>query len=142
MGRDDDAGVYVISVAADLAGVHPQTLRMYDRKGLIEPARTFGGSRRYSERDLDRLRRISELTEAGVNLEGVRRILDLEDQAATLRSELQRTRDETVEAVERIRRHYRRELVPYKAALVPWRARVQKVSTAVDGDGSDRRRVS
>ena len=144
MGRDADDGVYVISVAADLAGVHPQTLRLYERKGLIEPARTFGGSRRYSDRDLDRLHRIGELTSAGVNLEGVRRILELEDEAARLQSDLQHARAEMAEAVERTHRLYRRELVPYKAALVPWpasRRPLSNMGTAVDG-GADRRRVS
>src|SRR3982074_3916589 len=70
--------VYVISVAAELAGVHPQTLRIYERKGLVDPARTGGGSRRYSERDIERLRRIQELTNAGLNLEGGRRVIELE----------------------------------------------------------------
>src|SRR4051794_6383786 len=99
MERDEDTSVYVISVAADLAGVHPQTLRMYERKGLLEPARTLGGSRRYSDRDLDRLRRIGEFTEAGVNLEGVRRILGLQDELASLRAELERSRAEAPNAV-------------------------------------------
>ena len=76
--------VYVISVAAELAGVHPQTLRIYERKGLLDPARTGGGSRRYSEQDIDRLRRIQELTTAGLNLEGVRRVLELEAEVVRL----------------------------------------------------------
>ena len=70
--------VYVISVAAELAGVHPQTLRIYERKGLVDPARTGGGSRRYSEADIERLRRIQELTNEGLNLAGVKRVLELE----------------------------------------------------------------
>src|SRR5271168_1120187 len=76
----DSAGraVYVISVAAELAGMHPQTLRVYERRGLVDPRRTGGGNRRYSERDLLRLQRISELTTAGLNLEGVRQVLELE----------------------------------------------------------------
>lgn len=74
-----DRAVYVISVVADLAGMHPQTLRMYERKGLLEPKRTAGNSRRYSQADLDQLVRIQELTQAGVNLAGVSVILDLED---------------------------------------------------------------
>lgn len=90
MQADREAGVYVISVAADLAGLHPQTLRLYERKGLVEPARTEGGNRRYSEGDLARLGRIGELTAAGVNLEGVRRILELQDQIKKLRAELAR----------------------------------------------------
>src|SRR3954469_15329994 len=92
-----DRAVYVISVAAELAGVHPQTLRIYERKGLLEPARTGGGSRRYSERDLDRLRRISDLTEAGLNLEGVKRVMELEDEILRLRRELAQAREEQKE---------------------------------------------
>src|ERR1700747_2903931 len=82
--------LYVISVAAELAGVHPQTLRIYERKGLVDPARTGGGSRRYSEGDIDRLRRINELTAGGLNLEGVKRVIELEDEVARLRDELRR----------------------------------------------------
>lgn len=111
--------VYVISVAAELAGVHPQTLRIYERKGLVDPARTGGGSRRYSQRDIDRLRRISELTASGLNLEGVRRVILLEDEVARLRAELDKARAETREAVQRTHRQYRRDLVPLKQALVP-----------------------
>ncbi|HET7719757.1 MAG TPA: helix-turn-helix transcriptional regulator, partial [Acidimicrobiales bacterium] len=70
--------VYVISVAAELAGVHPQTLRIYERKGLVDPARTSGGSRRYSEADIEQLRRISELTDEGLNLAGVKKVMELE----------------------------------------------------------------
>ncbi len=76
--------VYVISVAAELAGVHPQTLRIYDRKGLLDPARTAGGSRRYSDADIARVERISELTEEGLNLAGVMRVLELEQRVAEL----------------------------------------------------------
>src|SRR3989440_6835345 len=89
--------VYIISVAAELAGVHPQTLRIYERKGLVDPARTGGGSRRYSERDIERLRRIQELTNAGLNLEGVRRVIQLEDEVARLRRELAEARREARE---------------------------------------------
>jgi len=78
MSARRQSAVYVISVAAELAGVHPQTLRIYERKGLVEPARTPGGSRRYSDEDLAVLRRIQELTEAGLNLAGVKRVLELE----------------------------------------------------------------
>src|SRR5580692_12656547 len=80
--------VYVISVAAELTGVHPQTLRVYERKGLLDPSRTEGGSRRFSEEDLDRLRHIQSLTTSGLNLEGVRRVMELEDEVARLRQEL------------------------------------------------------
>ncbi len=113
--------VYVISVAAELAGVHPQTLRIYERKGLVDPARTGGGSRRYSERDIERLRRIQDLTNAGLNLEGVRRVMELEDEVHRLRRELARAREDTVEAVAQIHRQYRRDLVPVKNSPVPWR---------------------
>ena len=82
IGADRDRALYIISVAAELAGVHAQTLRIYERKGLIEPQRTQGGSRRYSERDIALLRRIQELTNDGVSLSGVRRILELEERLA------------------------------------------------------------
>jgi MerR family transcriptional regulator/heat shock protein HspR len=79
-----DAAVFVISVAAELTGLHPQTLRTYERMGLIRPGRTGGGGRRYSPRDIDLLREISELTSAGIGIEGVRRILDLQNHVAAL----------------------------------------------------------
>jgi len=106
--------VYVISVAAELAGVHPQTLRIYERKGLLDPARTEGGSRRYSELDIAQLQRIQELTTAGLNLEGVRRVLELEAEVASLRAEIDRLRAEAQEAVARTHRQYRRDLVPLR----------------------------
>jgi MerR family transcriptional regulator/heat shock protein HspR len=92
MAPDRDAAVYVMSVAADLAGLHPQTLRLYERRGLLEPARTDGGNRRYSDADLDQLRRITELSDAGVNIEGMRRILELEAQVAKLSRALDQAR--------------------------------------------------
>ena len=113
--------VYVISVAAELAGVHPQTLRIYERKGLLDPARTGGGSRRYSEGDIERLRRILNLTAVGLNLEGVKRVIELEDEVARLRRELDRGREEAREAVERTHRQYRRDLVPVKNSPSVWR---------------------
>lgn len=115
--------VYVISVAAELAGVHPQTLRIYERKGLLDPARTVGGSRRYSEADIDRLRRIQVLTGSGLNLEGVRRVMELEEELDALRQELARAQAEARDAVERIHRHYRRDLVPLSQAPVLYRTR-------------------
>lgn len=97
---DPDSAVYVISVAAELTGLHPQTLRAYERMGLITPGRTGGGGRRYSHRDLELLRVIADLTAAGIGLEGVRRILDLEHQVAALQhrsaelaAELEATRE-------------------------------------------------
>jgi len=110
--------VYVISVAAELAGVHPQTLRVYERRGLLDPSRTDGGNRRYSARDIEQLRRIQDLTAAGLNLEGVRRVLELEAEVARLRAEVERVRSEARDAVARTHRQYRRELVPLKQSVV------------------------
>jgi MerR family transcriptional regulator/heat shock protein HspR len=92
MAQDKDEAVYIISVAAELAGVHPQTLRIYERKGLIAPYRTPGGTRRYSDEDLARLSLIQELTSQGVNLEGVRMILRLRDENHRLRRQVDRFR--------------------------------------------------
>jgi MerR family transcriptional regulator, heat shock protein HspR len=116
----DTRAVYVISVAAELAGVHPQTLRIYERKGLLDPSRTRGGSRRFSERDLAQLRHIQALTTAGLNLQGVRRVLELEAEVARLERELAVARTEAREAVERTHRQYRRDLVPMSQAPVPF----------------------
>lgn len=91
MNKREDA-VYIISVAAELAGMHPQTLRIYERKGLLEPYRTPGGTRRYSQEDLDRLELIQELTNEGVNLEGVKRILELSAENERLRHQVDRLR--------------------------------------------------
>jgi MerR family transcriptional regulator, heat shock protein HspR len=116
-----DRAVYVISVAAELSGMHPQTLRVYERRGLVGPRRTGGGNRRYSERDIEQLRRIQELTAAGLNLEGVRRVLELEGEVARLRAEIERLADEARDAVDAAHRHYRRDLVPFRQSLVPRR---------------------
>ena len=101
-----DAAVYVISVAAELSGLHPQTLRTYERMGLITPGRTGGGGRRYSSRDIDLLREIASLTSAGIGIEGVRRILELEHRAAALAArnqellaELEATREALRQAI-------------------------------------------
>ena len=110
--------VYVISVAAELAGVHPQTLRIYERKGLLDPARTRGGSRRYSDADIDHLRRIQDLTEAGLNLAGVKKVLELEAEIERLREELVRAREGLAEVVEETHRQYKRELVPLRQSVV------------------------
>jgi MerR family transcriptional regulator, heat shock protein HspR len=109
--------VYVISVAAELAGVHPQTLRIYERKGLVDPARTSGGSRRYSDADIEQLRRISELTDEGLNLAGVKKVLELEAEIERLRDELAEAKRAVGEAVESTHRQYRRELVPLRQAV-------------------------
>ena len=104
--------VFIISVAAELAGMHPQTLRIYERKGLLEPSRTGGGSRRYSQRDIARLHRIAELTNAGLNLEGVRKVMALEDEVAALRAQLVNLQSQLHAAVEATHSLYRRDLVP------------------------------
>ena len=109
--------MFVISVAAELTGMHPQTLRIYERKGLLDPARTVGNSRRYSEHDLDRLRRIQDLTSEGLNLAGVKRVLELELEVARLQAELERAEEEARAAVERTHRRYRRDLVPLSQAV-------------------------
>jgi len=115
--RDPTHAVFVISVAAELAGVHPQTLRIYERKGLLDPARTGGGSRRYSEFDIDRLRRIQELTNEGLNLAGVKRVLELEAQVAELQQRLAQLQDDARHAVDAAHRTYRRDLVPLSQAM-------------------------
>ncbi len=112
--------VYIISVAAELAGVHPQTLRIYERKGLLEPARTTGGSRRYSQADIDHLRRIQELTDEGLNLAGVKKVLALEAHIAHLENVLIQTRAEMAAAVEETHRSYRRDLVPLRQSVAPF----------------------
>ena len=113
--------VYVISVAAELAGVHPQTLRVYERKGLLDPSRTQGGSRRFSEDDLARLRHIEVLTNAGLNLEGVKRVMELERELDRLQMELDATRADAREAVARAHQQYRRDLVPVSQSMVATR---------------------
>src|SRR5437763_3478560 len=121
MADVDKRGLYVISVAAELAGVHPQTLRIYERRGLLDPARTGGGSRRDSDRDIERLRRIPDLTSAGLNLAGVKAVMELEEELKRLERELERTREEAREAVERTHRQYRRDLVPLKQTPARYR---------------------
>jgi MerR family transcriptional regulator/heat shock protein HspR len=101
MPREPGDAVYIISVAAELAGVHPQTLRIYERKGLISPHRTPGGTRRYSEDDLERLGMIQELTADGVNLEGVRRIMEMRDEIERLQKQVSRLRRLLGEAEQR-----------------------------------------
>jgi MerR family transcriptional regulator/heat shock protein HspR len=126
----DERALYVISVAAELAGVHQQTLRIYERKGLVSPHRTSGGSRRYSDRDITLLRRIQDLTNAGVSLAGVRRILELEDELHAahermkrMEARLEALRREMEERVAATHRQYKRELVPLRSAsLSPFRS--------------------
>ena len=121
----DARALYVISVAAELAGVHPQTLRIYERKGLLSPARTSGRSRRYSDQDIALLRRIQDLTNEGVSLAGVQRILALEndlvlarEQIAELEASLDALQREVEQRVEAAHRQYRRDLVPVRSSVV------------------------
>ena len=118
-----DQAVYVISVAAELAGMHPQTLRIYERKGLVDPARTTGGNRRYSEADVAMLLRIAQLTAQGLNLAGVKRVLALEAEVARLEDELDRARSDGSQAVAEVHRQYRRDLVPVKQSVTVYQGR-------------------
>ncbi len=120
-----DRALYIISVAAELAGVHPQTLRIYERKGLIEPSRTVGRSRRYSDRDIALLQRIQELTNEGVSLVGVRKVLELEGELDRLREKVDELQDALTHAseelehtVDEVHRSYRRDLVPVRGQAV------------------------
>ena len=115
--RTRTQAVYVISVAAELAGMHPQTLRIYERKGLLEPARTAGGNRRYSDDDIERLRRISELASEGMNLAGIRRVMELEDEVIRLRAQLDQATSVASDAVVAAERRQRRDLVPLNQAV-------------------------
>lgn len=105
--------VFVISVAAELAGMHPQTLRIYERRGLVSPARTQGGNRRYSQRDIERLQKISDLAAEGMNLEGIRRVMELELEVERLQAENEKLRSHVSAArADAERRPPRRDLVP------------------------------
>ncbi len=105
---------YMISVAADLVGMHPQTLRIYEAKGLVRPKRTAGNTRLYSDADLDRLRLIQRLTtELGLNLAGVETVLRLEDEVKRLQARMQRLERQMREEVQRVHKQYRRDLVLY-----------------------------
>lgn len=121
MTISSNRAVYVISVAAELAGVHPQTLRIYERKGLVDPARTQGGSRRYSDADIAHLQRIQELTNDGLNLAGVRRVLDLEAELERAKRELESARRGAERAVAEANRSQRRDLVPLKQSITLYR---------------------
>jgi MerR family transcriptional regulator/heat shock protein HspR len=113
----DERPRYMISVAADLVGMHPQTLRMYEQKGLVRPKRTAGNTRLYSEADLHRLRLIQKLTtQLGLNLAGVEAVLDLEEQLQRMQARLERLEREMREAIEQVHKQYRRELVLYDPA--------------------------
>jgi MerR family transcriptional regulator, heat shock protein HspR len=112
----DDRPRYMISIAAELVGMHPQTLRIYENKGLINPKRTSGNTRLYSEADLDRLRLIQRLTtELGLNLAGVEVVLRLEDELRKAHRRLERLEREMREEIQNVHKHYRRDLVLYEA---------------------------
>ena len=119
--RDSEPAVYVISVAAQLAGMHPQTLRIYERRGLLQPARTQGGNRRYSDVDIARLRRIAELTAEGMNVEGIRRVMHLEAEVRRLRDEVDQLR---LLAAQAINAAERSESSGTRGALMPLRQSV------------------
>ncbi len=111
---------YMISVAADLVGMHPQTLRLYEAKGLVRPKRTPGGTRLYSENDIHRLRLIQRLTnELGLNLAGVEHVLRLEDELRRLHARLERLERQARDEIERVHKTYRRELVLYEPPNKP-----------------------
>jgi MerR family transcriptional regulator, heat shock protein HspR len=114
-----ERAVYIISVAAELAGVHPQTLRIYERKGLLRPARTAGNTRRYSERDIDRLREIQDLTTRGVNLAGVKLIMELQAEMDRARRQMDEMRRELLRTRERLRAPGG-DLVPLRSLRLPW----------------------
>jgi MerR family transcriptional regulator, heat shock protein HspR len=119
---DPRRGVYMISVAAELAGMHPQTLRIYEARGLITPSRSAGKTRLYSQDDVERLRRIQELTsELGMNLAGVERVFELEDELEKMRARMDRLQQKATELevemakeIERVRREFRAEIVRYE----------------------------
>ena len=118
----DDRPRYMISVAADLVGMHPQTLRIYEQKGIVRPKRTAGNTRLYSELDIERLRLIQRLTsEIGLNLAGVERVLHLEDELHKMKRRLARMESEMREALEQVHRQYRRDLVLYRPPQPPIR---------------------
>ncbi len=131
--EEPDQAIFIISVAAELAGVHPQTLRVYERKGLVRPQRTSGNTRRYSQLDIDRLRRIQELTNEGMNLAGVLRIMELENEIERLRREAQRLASE----LQSVRAGIEEERTTRdRMALVPIRD-VRRIRRALKSDEID-----
>jgi MerR family transcriptional regulator/heat shock protein HspR len=118
----DERPRYMISVAAELVGMHPQTLRMYEQKGLVRPRRTAGNTRLYSEADLERLRLIQRLTtQLGLNLAGVEAVLDLEEQLQRMQARMERLEREMRDAIAQVHRQYRRDLVLYDPTHLPER---------------------
>jgi MerR family transcriptional regulator/heat shock protein HspR len=137
---DDNQAIYIISVAAELAGVHPQTLRVYERKGLVQPSRTSGNTRRYSQKDIDLLRRIQELTTEGINLAGVMRILELEREVDRLRAKAARAAAEVREKESQLQQQ---RAARSAVALVPLKdvRRVRRALKADELDEAGRRRT-
>ncbi len=142
----EDQGVFMISVAARLAGMHPQTLRIYEERGLIKPARSPKQTRLYSQRDVERLRRIQRLTNLGMNLAGVERVLALEEAMEAMRRRLDRMSEraremerEMLTRIDEVHRSYKRELVPWEppGAALGIRIRVERADTARN-DGRNR----
>ena len=123
MMRPHHQAVYVISVAAELAGMHPQTLRIYERRGLLTPARTTGGNRRYSDADIMRLRRIAELASTGMNLEGIRHVMSLEEEVVRLRTEVAELRQGLIDAVNALEQRSSGALVPLRRAITLYKER-------------------
>lgn len=117
MSSANDRAIYVISVAAQLAGMHPQTLRIYERRGLLQPARTQGGNRRYSDIDIARLRRIAELTAEGMNVEGIRRVMALEAEVVRLRDEVDQLRLLAAQAISEHERRSHGAIVPLRQGV-------------------------
>lgn len=117
MTHDEMRALYVISVAAELAGMHPQTLRIYERRGLLTPARTTGGNRRYSDADIARLLRITELAATGMNLEGIRHVMTLEAEVVRLRNEVEQLRQGLMHAIAEIETRSRSNIVPLRQAM-------------------------
>jgi MerR family transcriptional regulator/heat shock protein HspR len=114
--------IYMISVAAELVGMHPQTLRLYENKGLVRPKRTPGGTRLYSEADVERLRIIQRLTtELGLNLAGVELVLRLEDELRKAHAQVERLQQQLRDEVQRVHKEYRRDLVLYREERLPER---------------------
>jgi MerR family transcriptional regulator/heat shock protein HspR len=127
----DDRPRYMISVAADLVGMHPQTLRIYEAKGLVRPKRTAGNTRLYSESDLERLRLVQRLTtELGLNLAGVEHVLRLEDQLQRMHRRFEKLEREMRDRIEEVHKQYRRELVLYQAPVHPVSRRKQWTSAS------------
>ena len=134
----------MISVAAELVGMHPQTLRMYEQRGLVRPQRTAGNTRLYSDRDVERLRLIQRLTtELGLNLAGVERVLAMEDELQRMRRRIERMEREMSHALDEVHRQYRRDLVLYRPTALPAKASARTFADMPhrDQSGGSRRSV-